>query len=99
MTGPNTRAIDLSGPPVLEITDATLAFGDKVLWRDLQLSVHPHEFIAVIGLSGAGKSTFLRSINGTNVPTAGALSVLGQDVASLKGRDLVALRQLEQLVQ
>jgi zinc/manganese transport system ATP-binding protein len=80
VAGPNTRAIDLSGPPVLEITDATLAFGDMVLWRDLQLSVHPHEFIAVIGSNGSGKTSLLRAILGQEQLSSGTITINGKPV-------------------
>lgn len=60
---------------------------------DVNLEIAQGEFIAVIGLSGAGKSTFLRSVNGTNVPTSGSLQVLGQEVTQLRAKELVALRK------
>jgi len=60
--------------------------------KDVNVEVKPGEFIAVIGLSGAGKSTFLRAINGVNVPTAGHMEVLGLAVESLTRQQLVQLR-------
>ena len=47
--------------------------------RDVNLEITQGEFVAVIGLSGAGKSTFLRAINGT-IAGDGKLEVLGLDV-------------------
>ncbi len=60
--------------------------------KDVNVEVTPGEFIAVIGLSGAGKSTFLRAINGVNVPTAGHMEVLGLSVEKLTRKELVTLR-------
>ena len=66
--------------PVLEITNATLAFGDKLLWSGLSLSVQPEEFIAVIGANGSGKTTLLKAILGEETLTAGSIRLAGAPV-------------------
>lgn len=50
-------------------------------------------FFGVIGTSGAGKSTLIRTVNGLETPTAGAVTVLGEEPALLKGSGLRALRR------
>ncbi len=67
--------------------------GKTYALKDVNLEIQQGEFIAIIGLSGAGKSTFLRAINGTNNPVEGSLEVLGHKVETLQGRDLVNLRK------
>ena len=67
--------------------------GQTFALHDVSLEIGQGEFVAIIGLSGAGKSTFLRAINGTNPPGTGSLQVLGQEVGRLRGRPLVALRK------
>lgn len=59
---------------------------------DLNLTVNQGEFVAIIGRSGAGKSTFLRQVNGTILPTGGELNVLGCDVLKANQNDLKKLR-------
>ncbi len=66
--------------------------GKTFALKDVSVEVGSGEFIAVIGLSGAGKSTFLRAINGVHVPTAGAMQVLGLSVERLTRKELVQLR-------
>lgn len=61
--------------------------------EQLSVTIPQGEFVAIAGLSGAGKSTFLRAINGTLTLDSGNLSVLGQEVTHLKGRELVDLRK------
>lgn len=56
------------------------------------LDVGAGEFVALIGSSGAGKSTFLRCLNGLVTPTAGLVSVDGRPVTGASRNDLRSLR-------
>lgn len=67
--------------------------GKTYALQDVNLEIKQGEFIAIIGLSGAGKSTFLRAINATNPPGTGQLNVLGKEVNKLRGKQLVSLRK------
>jgi polar amino acid transport system ATP-binding protein len=49
--------------PVLEIRGVTKAFGELQVLRGIDLTVHEHEAVALIGASGSGKSTLLRCID------------------------------------
>ncbi len=57
------------------------------------LQVHPGEQIALLGQSGAGKTTLFRLLNGTLRPTAGSVYFDGHDTASLTGSGLRAMRR------
>lgn len=70
----------------------TFADGTKAL-RDVSVDIPRGDFIAVIGLSGAGKSTFLRCLNRLVDPSEGSIIVNGQDVARLSGRNLQHYRR------
>ena len=61
--------------------------------KDINLQIEQGEFVAVIGLSGAGKSTILRCINRMHDVTSGTLTVDGVDVNSLKGKELRQFRR------
>ncbi|MDP6889499.1 MAG: ATP-binding cassette domain-containing protein [Candidatus Thalassarchaeaceae archaeon] len=67
--------------PVLSIRQAVIGFEkDNPLLVDVNLDIHPGEIIGVIGRSGIGKSTLLRTIAGLLPPISGDL-----DVPSAKG--------------
>lgn len=69
------------------------AGGDVVALDDVTLDVPAGQLVVIIGLSGSGKSTFLRHLNGLHAPTAGTVEVLGRDVADLNTRSLRRLRR------
>ena len=56
------------------------------------LEVGAGEFVALIGSSGAGKSTFLRCLNGLVTPTAGAVSIDGLPVTGASREGLRSVR-------
>jgi polar amino acid transport system ATP-binding protein len=48
---------------LLEVSELRMSYGDKVVLRDIDLTVHQHDVICLIGSSGSGKSTLLRCLN------------------------------------
>lgn len=64
---------------VLSVRGITLAFGPKVIQRDLSFDVRRGSIFAVMGGSGCGKSTVLKSMIGLLRPRAGTIMVDGGD--------------------
>jgi len=60
--------------PILALRDVRKSFGENEVLKGVSLSVQPGEVVSIIGASGSGKSTFLRSINGLEMPQAGSLA-------------------------
>jgi len=61
--------------------------------KGVTLQIRPGEQVALLGQSGAGKTTLFRLLNGTLRPTAGSLFFDGHDTVSLNGSGLRAMRR------
>ena len=63
---------------IIEAHGLTRRFDDVVALEDLTLQVHRGEVFGILGHNGAGKTTFLRLVNGLLKPSAGELLTFGQ---------------------
>jgi len=68
------------GNVVIEATNVSKAYGDKVLFDNLSFSLPPAGIVGIIGPNGAGKTTLFRLITGQDKPDAGTFRV-GETVA------------------
>lgn len=60
--------------------------------RNVSLSIHAADYLAVEGPSGSGKSTLLNLLGGIDIPTGGNVLLLGRDTRTLSDRELTRLR-------
>lgn len=58
---------------LLEVTNLTVAFPDKTLYRDASFELYKGEHLGVTGQNGAGKSTLIRLLTGEAVPDSGSI--------------------------
>ena len=87
------------GKKVLDAEDVSLAFGDRVLLRNLTWRLGPGDRVALVGVNGSGKTTLVRLLAGELEPTSGTvtrgttvrLAYLSQDTTEVPGH----LRVLE----
>ncbi len=68
-------------------------YGQKVVMQNLSLDIVEGAITCIIGLSGAGKSTILRLLNGLRRPDSGKVFVKGDDITNMRERDLIGLRR------
>jgi len=89
---PSGRALDLARAG-LGKDKVQVETGHVVGLDDVTFSVRKGEIFVVMGLSGSGKSTALRTVNKLHDITAGSVTVNGTDVQALEGPSLQAFRR------
>lgn len=60
--------------------------------RGVSITIHEGEFVAIMGASGSGKSTFMNVIGCLDLPTSGEYRLAGESVSRLSGDALAAIR-------
>jgi len=65
---------------VISVHGLRNSFGEQIIHEDLDLDVRRGEILGVVGGSGTGKSVLMRSIIGLQVPDAGEVEVLGENM-------------------
>ena len=69
---------------------------DKItVLHDISLDIYPGEFVSIVGPSGNGKSTLLNMVTGIDRPSAGEVTVTGQQVHALTENQLAKWRGRE----
>lgn len=86
-----------SAPPILALRDACLAFGDKLLFEELDLFLSRGDRVALVGANGTGKSTLLKCLGGLIHLDSGerfvqpgtTIAWVPQDIEVPEGQDLI----------
>ncbi len=76
-------AIGLQVPqttPAIELKNLRKSFGQLEVLKGISLQAYDGDVIAIIGGSGSGKSTLLRCINLLDIPSAGTVSINGEEI-------------------
>ena len=79
-----TPAPCASPTPVLELEALTFGYGNATVLREVSLSVHKAEFVALVGPNGSGKTTLLRLSLGLLRPERGSVRLFGVPIPALR---------------
>src|SRR5690606_34321717 len=82
---PRLRRLVSKGPAMarLDITDVSKLFGSVRAVDRFSITVEDGELVCLLGPSGSGKSTLLRMIGGFEKPTAGSITIDGEEIVHL----------------
>ena len=78
--------------PVIVAEDLYKSFGKKTVLQGVNLTLHKRENLAVLGRSGSGKSVLIKIIVRLLKQDSGRVMVLGEEVAGLNEKQLMAMR-------
>ncbi|MDR1977163.1 MAG: ATP-binding cassette domain-containing protein [Synergistaceae bacterium] len=93
------RSLETTGEsnPVLELKNLYKTFQTKTntveALKNVSISVNAGDIFGIIGLSGAGKSTLVRCVNMLERPDSGGVYVSGNNIATLREKELLRIRQ------
>jgi len=79
--------------PLIELKDVRFGYGGRLVLDGLDLTVPRGQILAVMGGSGSGKTSLLGLLGGRNIALSGSVKVDGNEVGSLNGAKLYALRR------
>ena len=83
----------MSSQSLVEIRDVNFAYDSRPILKGINMSFQKGRLIAIMGLSGCGKTTILRHIGGVLKPTKGYVKVDGQVIHELDQEGLYAMRR------
>ncbi|HEX3570319.1 MAG TPA: ATP-binding cassette domain-containing protein [Acidobacteriaceae bacterium] len=89
-----TEQIDLKGEsgPIVEFKDVTITFDVKPVLENISFSVDRGQTLIILGPAGCGKSVLLKLANGLLKPDSGSIRIFGQEITTMRERELFALR-------
>ena len=85
--------MDFSTLPVLSMTQATIFQGENPVLSDVTFSVEQHEFVFLIGRTGSGKSSLLKTLYADLPLQSGLAEVVGYSLSQIKNKEVPFLRR------
>ncbi len=78
---------------ILFLKDASIFQGDNLVLSDVSVSIDKGEFVYLIGKTGTGKSSFMKTLYGDLPLLKGQGNIVGYDLETLKEKDIPFLRR------
>ena len=83
----------MSPDNIVEITDLAFSYGQREIFRDVDLAIPRGKVVGIMGASGSGKTTLMRLIGGQLRPARGEVKAMGKVVHALSRGELFELRR------
>src|SRR5207244_12071091 len=83
---------------MIQFTDVSVRFGDRQVLKNISMTVPFGETLAILGGSGAGKTTILRLIEELVQPDTGSIMIDGQEIVGLSEQRMTRVRNTMALV-
>ncbi len=77
--------------PVIAVDNVTIAYGDKLVQKDLTFEVRRGEVFVILGGSGCGKSSLMKTMIGLYRPPTGRILFNGDDIVTAEGEERLRL--------
>lgn len=77
------------GEAIIDVRGVHRSFGPKVVLRDVSMEVQPGQIVGLLGPSGAGKTTLVRMIGGSDEADRGSVDVAGMRMPDLRALELI----------
>jgi phospholipid/cholesterol/gamma-HCH transport system ATP-binding protein len=78
--------------PVVEFKDVSIGFDGKAVLKNISFSVEHGQTLIILGPAGTGKSVLLKLANGLLGPDSGSIRIFGEEITTMRERDLYQLR-------
>ncbi|WJJ96080.1 cell division ATP-binding protein FtsE [Algibacter luteus] len=79
--------------PILQLKDASIFQGDSLVLSNVNVEINKGEFVYLIGKTGTGKSSFMKTLYGDLPLTEGEGHIVDFDLKNLKEKDIPYLRR------
>ena len=90
---PDKMRVNSALVPPVQVKNLTLAYGEKVVQKDITFDINAGDIFVVMGGSGCGKSTLLRSMMGLLTPAQGSVRYYGVDYCTASDEAQQRMRQ------
>ena len=90
---PETPGLLPPAENLIEVSDLHFAFEDNAVLKGINLTIPRGKVVAILGVSGCGKTTLLRHLGGQLKPSQGSVTFDGKIIHALNNTDLYAIRR------
>ena len=87
------QKLEIMSEPIIEISHANIYQGNNLVLQDVNLTVNKGEFVYLVGKTGTGKSSLLKTLYGELALTEGEATVAGFSIRNLDWRKVPYLRR------